>query len=62
MPPFRLAELLAAWLLMSAMKLFQANQMSNRKQSWLWMREEGSWDSQSKCEPMRRASSISYYC
>lgn len=31
MPPFKLAELLAAWLLMSAMKLFQANQMSRQE-------------------------------
>lgn len=31
MPPFKLAELLAAWLLMSATKLFQANQMCRQE-------------------------------
>lgn len=31
MPLFKLAELLAAWLLMSTVKLFQANQMSRQE-------------------------------
>lgn len=34
----------------------------DRKEICLWMRVEGNWTPQSKCEPMETASSISYEC